>query len=216
MKTFAFLFIVLAAAFFVLGGVTVWLGWFDISMYALIGGVVGSTASIAGLIAFISPKLTDKDVLAVDSKLVQRLAETTASLQEYEERLSEDKEDLARLHRDRLEIEALVRQASVKVFFEEKVARLSIEIEERVSRDRALSELLYEYDNIKGVAAKIDATINESEQAELIKEVLRDLEARRTQIELTIGGISLGISPALRFSDAVTRALVDALTVLRK
>ena len=78
-----------AILFFAGGGIATWHGLLEVNTYALIGGVVGSLASTFGLLlAFASPRLTDSDILSVESKLVQRLAETTASLNEYEDKIS--------------------------------------------------------------------------------------------------------------------------------
>lgn len=210
MKVFSIILVFGAVLFFAGGGIAAWQGFLEVNTYALIGGIVGSLASTIGLLAFASPRITDRDMLSVESKLVQRLAETTASLNEYEGKISENKEELEQLKRDRLEIELLVRQASVKVFLEEKLRRLSEEIEERVSADRILFDWLVEYERTKDGAAEIDAKIAVSERAELIREVIGEFEPSQRKLYVHIGGARVDVSPIFRFSEQLVTSIADS------
>lgn len=216
MKAASIILVVCAILFFAGGGIATWQGFLDVSTYALIGGIVGSLASTIGLLAFASPRLTDSDMLSVENKLVQRLAETTASLNEYEDKISENKEELEQLQKDRLEIELLVRQASVKVFLEEKLRRLSEEIDERVSADSTLFKWLLEYEETKASVAEIDAKITKSERAELIKEVIGELEPSRRKIYVDIGGVRVDLSPILKVSEQLAASLADSFLIGRR
>ncbi|OCW59277.1 hypothetical protein AWJ14_09525 [Hoeflea olei] len=155
-------------------------------------------------------------MLSVESKLVQRLAETTASLKEYEGKISENKEEIEQLHRDRLEIELLVRQASVKVFLEEKLRRLSDEIEERVGADKTLFDWLIEYEQTKASVAEIDAKITESDRAELIREVVGQFEQSQRKLYLNVGVVRLDVSPALRFTEQLVTSLTTSFLIGRR
>lgn len=216
MKALAIILVVSAILFFAGGGIATWQGVLNVNTYALIGGIVGSVASTIGLLAFASPRLTDSDVLSVESKLVQRLAETTASLNEYEGKISENKEELEQLQRDRLEIELLVRQASVKVFLEEKLRRLSDEIEERVGADKTLLNWLTEYERTKASVTEIDAKITESERAELIREVIGQFEQSQRKLYLNFGGARIDVSPALRLTEQLVTSVADGFLIGRR
>ena len=216
MKAFWILVVLGAVAFFVGGGIATWQGALDVHTYALIGGIVGSVASSIGLIAFALPRLTDKDMMSLESQLVQRLAETTASLNDYESRLSDNKEELEQLQRDRLEIELLVRQASIKVFLEEKMRRLTEEIEDHVASDKTLVTWLAEYQKTRKSIGEIEGKITESDRAELIREVIGELAPSRRKVFVHIGGQPVDVSPVLRVSEQLVATVVDSFTGSRR
>ena len=100
---------------------------------ALLGRV--RLASIVGLIALAGQRLTAQDVQGVEAELVQNLADTMKSVKEYEERVSVNREEINRLEQERWEIELIVRQASLKIFMEERLRNLAAEVEKRVNAD---------------------------------------------------------------------------------
>ena len=208
MKAISVILVVCAALFFAGGGIATWQGLFDVQTYALVGGILGSLASVIGLLAFASPRLTDDDVLSVESQLVQRLADATTSLNEYESRISENKEELEKLKRDRLEIELLVRQASTKVFLEEKLKRLSSEIEDRVLSDSVLADWLQEYEQSKQSVIKIDGEIAASGRADLISEIVGEIGPSRKRLYVEVGGIKVDVSPFLRASEQLVAGII--------
>ncbi len=207
-RIFLFILVISAILFFVGGGIATWQGALDIGTYALIGGIVGGVASTFGLLAFASPTLTDRDVLSVENQLVQRLADATSSLKEYEGKISENKEELEKLERDKLEIELLVRQASVKVFLEEKLKQLSDEIENRVLSDSTLSDWLVEYQKTKESVTEINGQISQSNRAELIAEVVGEIQPSQKKLIVDLGGIKIDMSPLLRVSELLVLGIV--------
>jgi len=106
------------ALFFALGGLLAWLGTLDATTYIVITGLVGSVASVIGLVALGAPRLTTSDIRNVEADLLQSVAEQVQSAKEYEEKLASNREELSRLEQERVEIELLVRQASLKLFME--------------------------------------------------------------------------------------------------
>jgi hypothetical protein len=206
------IFVVFAAIlFFIGGGIAVWQGVLGVATYALVGGIVGSIASTIGLLAFASPRLTEKDVLSVESQLVQRLADATTSLNEYETKISENKEELQQLQRDRLEVELLVRQASVKVFLEEKLKRLAEEIEERVISDTTLTDWLIEHEKSIEKVKEIDGQIASSNRADLIREVIGDLQPSDKKLFVEVLGVKVDVSPILRLSEGLVEGIAKSM-----
>jgi uncharacterized small protein (DUF1192 family) len=78
----------------------------------------------------------------VEAELVQNLADTMKSVKEYEQRVSVNREEINRLEQERREIELIVRQASLKIFMEERLRNLAAEVEKRVNADAMLCDLL--------------------------------------------------------------------------
>ena len=127
--------VVLLALVFIVGGFAAWRGWMDANTYIVLSGIFGSLASIVGLIALAGQRLTAQDVQGVEAELVQNLADTMKSVKEYEERVSVNREEINRLEQERWEIELIVRQASLKIFMEERLRNLAAEVEKRVNAD---------------------------------------------------------------------------------
>jgi len=215
-KLFSILIVFAAIIFFVVGGGLAFYEIISINTYALFGGIVGSIASTIGLLAFASPRLTAKDVLSVESQLVQRLADATTSLNDYEARISANKDKLEQIQRDRLEIEILVRQASVKVFLEEKLRRLSVEVDNRVGADTTLVEWISEYERTKINVSEIDGEITKSSRAELIKEIVGDFDSKEKKLFIHIGGFRLDASPVLRFSEHLVATIASGFLGMRR
>lgn len=201
--------VAVSAVFLTAGGVMTYFGIIDINNYALISGSLGSIASIIGLFSFFSPKFTSKDILSVEAELVQRLADATASVKKYEERISENKEELQTLEQSKLEIEMLVRQASIKVFLEQKIKRVSEEIEERIKADKMLSDWIREYQFALNQVEEIDVEICRSHQADLVSEIIENIERMNKEVSVKIGNVD--ITPFLRIADEVARRFIGKM-----
>src|SRR6266513_2545945 len=102
---------------------------------SIVTSVIGSIASILGLIALSAPRLTASDIENVEADLIQDLADQAKAVRESQERLALSREELSRLEQERAEIELLVRQVSLQVFMEEQVKYISFEVEKRVRSD---------------------------------------------------------------------------------
>lgn len=210
-KSVAIIVVTLSIVFFIVGGLLVWNGLFSTNAYALSAGIIGSVASIIGLLTFASPRLTSKDILSVEGDLIQKLALATKSVEEYEERISHNKEQLASLEQDRRQIELLVRQASVKVFLEEKLRRLSVEIEDNVLSNHTLSDYLIQYESTKLKIAEIDGEIHNSGKADLISSIIGDLKPEDRKLFVTFFGLKLDISPVLQATEVIATNITKSL-----
>jgi hypothetical protein len=190
------------ALFFAVGGFLAWRGSFDTSTYIALTGLVGSVASVIGLIALASPRLTTKDIREVDADLVKGLSATMQSVRDYESRASASRQEIDRLAQQRAEIELLVRQASLKAFTEERLRYIALELEKRIGSDVTLSGLLDEYKAARDRVTEIDGVIERSERADLVYEVLSKNGSHfpnKSKPEFVIGvlGNSVDVGPWL-------------------
>jgi hypothetical protein len=130
---------------------------------------------------------------------------------EYEKRASINREEISRLETERKEIELLVRQASLKVFMEERLRNIAAEVEKRVASDTTLSDLLNSYQDVLQRVKGIDGEIERSEKADLIREVLADVsiapDRKSEPVVITIGGMTINLSPLTDALMAWSRAL---------
>ena len=130
--------IALVLAFFAIGAVLAFFGKFNVEAYIIVTGIVGSIASVIGLVALGANRLTAADVRNVEVELLKDIADQVQSAKEYEDKLETNREEISRLERERAEIELIVRQASLKLFMEERLRYVGMEIEKRISADASL------------------------------------------------------------------------------
>ncbi|MGE6785434.1 hypothetical protein ACQKGL_23220 [Ensifer adhaerens] len=210
-KGLAILAVLAAMIFFVLGGILVWNGVFSVGNYGLYGGIVGSIASILSLLGFASPRLTSDDIINVENELVQKLADAAKSVKDSEKMIATNKEAIEKLERDRLNVELLVRQASIKVFLEEKLKNLSEEIEQRVLSDKILSDYLIEYSSSKERVRSLDGEIGVSQHAELIEEIIGEVRPRDRKMFVEFAGLKIDVSPVLNAAEMLASSLTKSI-----
>lgn len=180
------------------GGIFAWAGFISVDNYAILSGITGGIASIIGLTSFVIPKFSSDDIGSIDGELLERLASTKRALEEYEGLISRNKEDFSRIEKERKELELLVREASIKVFYEERLRRIADEIDRLVSSDVRLIEYIREYREAKETVSKISGRLQESPHGETILSIVRDIEPSRRKIFIHILGVSIDIVPVLR------------------
>jgi uncharacterized small protein (DUF1192 family) len=198
MKKLIIVAIVVLCVFFIVGGIAAYFEKLDKEIYIVITGIVGGLASVIGLIGLLSkPSITASDMRQVEVELVQGLADTMKSVSDYESRISTNKQEIDRLEKERAEIELLVRQASLKVFLEEKLKNIAGEIDKKVGADTRLLELLTDYVDASSQVVKIDGQIQQSERAELIQQILSTVpHASRNRSDISDDFIELvGVLP---------------------
>jgi hypothetical protein len=208
--------IILIALFFAVGAVFAYRGTLDNNTYIAITGVVGSIASIIGLIALAGSKLTAKDVRNVEAELFQTLADQVKLAQENEEKLAANRQELTRLERERVEIELLVRQASLKVYMEERLRNIAHDVEKRLSSDLSLAELCTNYQETLGRVKQLNGEISKSPRADLIEEIIQSIplpeRMHRPKMNLKFFGIEIDLYPFIAASTRVTETLMRSLT----
>ena len=139
--------IALVLAFFAVGAVLAIFGKFNTDTYIIVTGIIGSIASVIGLVALGSARLTAADIRNVETELLKDIADQVQAVKEYEDKLATNREEITRLERERAEIEVIVRQASLKLFMEERLRYIANEVEKRISADVSLNEMIENYKN---------------------------------------------------------------------
>lgn len=185
----------LCVLFFVVGGILAASGVFPLQIYALVCGVAGSIASILGLLAFLSPRLTADDVRGVEAQLIEQLSEATSSLNAYEHKIQKSKEEIDQLEQIRKDIEVVVRQTSLKFYLEEKIKRISDEIEEKVEENSHILNLLHAYQEAKEKLTQIDGEIASSAHAELVLNIIGKIDQKDLRLIVNIGKSSIDLTP---------------------
>jgi vacuolar-type H+-ATPase subunit I/STV1 len=204
------------ALFFAFGALLAWRGTLETATYILVTGVIGSVASVIGLIALSTPRLTTKDLRGVETELFNTVAEQLKAAKDSEEKLATNKEELSKLQRERSEIELLVRQASLKVFYEERLRNIAAELENRLTRDEMLTRLFDEYNEVLERVQELNATISQSPRADLINAILGDVRKNETEkhreLNVRFMGVEIDIYPAIKASEKMISSLARIIS----
>jgi hypothetical protein len=192
---------ILIALFFAVGAVLTWRGEFDSATYIAVTGVVGSIASVIGLVALGAPRLTATDVRRVEADLFKTIAEQARAAKEYDEKLVSNRQELTKLEKERAEIELLVRQASLKVFLEEQLRYIATEIDKRLEGDITLNDLIGKYGIARKRVEEINGQIERSDKADTIQQILQDVRSTDregpSKIYVKIMGNRVDIGPGV-------------------
>lgn len=210
-KLFTIFFVLFAMFIFIVGGILAWFNAISTETYAVAAGIVGSLASTLGLLAFLSPRITGDDVKSIEAALIQNLADAAKSVEEYELKVSENKGKIEELTRERLQVELLVRQASIKIFLEEKAKRLAEEIDEIIKNNNNLANTLAEYERTTIKSKKLSIEIEASPKAELIKSIVREAESQRPRYFITFGGRKVDVTPFTVAVDMLSGLMVGGV-----
>jgi len=100
---------------------------------------------------------------------------------------------------------------SIKVFLEEKLKVLSNEIESKVISDAILSEYLSAYLKTKDQVTELDGQISSSDRAELIHEIVGDIQPSKKRVYIEIAGIKIELAPILRTMDLLAASLIKSM-----
>lgn len=208
MRKVFFVIISMIAVFFIVGGIGAYFQFVDLNKYSLFAGILGSIASIMGLISFTTPRLKAADLKEVGTELVSEVANASAQVHALEEKIQQNKTEITQLELKKAEIELLVRKAATKIFLEERLKAVGLEIADYVGNDKKLTGLLETYNAILRSAKTIDEEITSDERVDLINHVFkihgemqnRSLRQRRprTFLDVLSYGVEIYIDTARR------------------
>ena len=189
-----------ALLYFAIGGGCVWFGYFSADKYASIGGLVGSVASIIGLVSLSRPALTQTDISQIEIESLKKLAETSAELKQLEtvriqemQRLETTKvvtaEQIQQLKQQKEEMEYLVRKASIVLLLQEQHKGRIAQVLAELEKTPALKELLGELKTVEDKLHALEEEIETSPHVELLKSVIRISQRKDDVIEEFVGGL---------------------------
>ena len=179
------LIISLITSSFAIAGALVWYNVISLEIYGIFAGAFGTLCSLIGLcLPLFRRKQVREDILSVEANIFQRLAEATQSLEFYQKNIAKNERELERIKKDRIEIELLVRQESAKIFLEEKLIRLSNDIDHRIRSDKMLINYLTEYKEILAQIYEYKTDLSESEHVKLVNEIVGKIHAETNQKKL--------------------------------
>ncbi|MCH7729498.1 MAG: hypothetical protein IH991_23935 [Planctomycetes bacterium] len=225
-RSIAVILIALAVLYFAVGAVLVWYEWLAVESYALAGGIVGSLASILGLLSLSRPSLQQSDLEQLDTQSLRSIADATEELRSLEEARSTE---LTRLHRTKVitrkEIDALhqqkeqmrlsVEKASLTLFLQHQRKDHERRVVQELEKAKRLLEHLTELSEIDTKLNALQAEIESDPNVDLLKTIMATAQKTKPQAS-TIDSVIDDLPPLTRSFAFVFREIVRAMATIMR
>lgn len=179
MKKFTSILIILVVGFFVVGYILVILGLMHQNTYNQIATLAGGVASTIGLLTFVLPNLKTSDIKTVELETLKNLAKTAEEIQKKEKELDKKQNDLTKLELQKQELEFLVKNASLNLFYKEQLERYYETLDRQVSDNREINRSIIEILELEDKVKKLELEIEKSPNTEQILRIIEDAHKHR-------------------------------------
>lgn len=179
MKKFTSILIIIVVGFFIVGYFLVILGWMQQNTYNQIATLAGGLASTIGLLTFVLPNLKTSDIKTVELETLKSLAKTAEEIQKKEKELDKKQNDLTKLELQKQELEFLVKNASLNLFYKEQLERYYETLDRQVSENREINRSIIEILELEDKVKKLELEIEKSPNTEQILRIIEDAHKHR-------------------------------------
>ncbi len=180
--------IVLASIlYFLLGFMATLAGWLDKTVYLNLSAIIGSVASVSGLLAFGLPRgISNEELEQIESNYLQRTVEAANDLKEKERELSNKAQELSSTEKEikelelkKQEMEFLVRKVSLSLFLQDQIRRSQDRILEIVQENQELRDLLGGLGPQVEKLQELEEEVSLDKNAELLADVIESSKAEQ-------------------------------------
>jgi hypothetical protein len=186
MKKITGFFIVTVVLFFIIGYILVVLNILEQNLYNQIATVLGGLASTIGLLAFVLPSLRTSDIKNIEIDTLKSLAKTAEEIQKKEAELKTRESDILRLELQKEELEFLVKNASLNLFYKEQLERYYETLDKQISNNKEINTTLNEIRELEFKVNELDIEISKNPNTEYIIEIIKKARKyRKTEIKIT-------------------------------
>lgn len=186
--------IVCCLGYFLGGWIATHFGWVTKDDYFAYAGIVGGLASVAGLATIFRPGITATDVQNIEASALRSIAETSTNLEELRARQKLTQQELGGLELKKVEMEFLVKKASLAIFLKEQHAYHERVVLEELDKNPRLRSSL---DDVTQAAGKIQALDEEIQQNPNVAE-LRQIIATASRRAPSIEEAMMALPPHMR------------------
>jgi hypothetical protein len=171
--------IIIAIAYFLFGYLAVIFNLFEKTIYLSVSAFIGSFASVAGLLSFSMKRIQKQDIEEIGIEYFKQVVDAAEKLKQKErdlidkEKILNDKEnEISKLEIKKIEIEYLIKKASMSLFIKDQLNRIENRIVEITVENKELSTLLEQRTKISKQLIELGEEINSHENSELINEII--------------------------------------------
>lgn len=172
--------VILSVLYFIIGYIAMYLGLLSESIYYNFSAIIGSIASVCGLLTFgIVKKLNSEDFENVEMDYLKRASDAAKELNKKKEELASKAEELENSEKEikkleikKQEMEFLVKKASLSLFLQDQIERNQKKVKEKIESDQDLKEILSEIGPLKDKLNKLEQEIKSDPNVDLLEEII--------------------------------------------
>lgn len=176
----------LCILYFLVGGILVLLKVIELQTYLAGAGIVGTIASVLGLLSFLRPALTRADILNIEAESLKALGEVSSEIKKLEETRSQTATQINDLETQKREMELLVRKASMSLFLKEQYDHQKKLILDHLQKEQKLQTALSELSAVDRKLAALDEEIEKDENVELLLKIIKDARTEPSALDTAI------------------------------
>jgi hypothetical protein len=174
-------------------------GWFAVRYdivsrddYFAYAGIVGSLATVAGLLALTRPAITQSDIKSIELGTLKSVADTAEQLQQLQSTRAKTVQEIDGLAVKKKEMELLVKKASLALFLKEQYSYHERKILEEVAKNEALTRALQDAGATADKIAALDEEIDLDPNVLQLREIIATASRRELTFEEALSVMPFG------------------------
>ncbi len=190
MRTATILFVTLSILYLIGGGVSAFIGKLDTQFYYNSFAIIAGLASILGLIAFVIPKLSKKDIEEVGIEYFKNVVEASDELKKREteliskeKALSSKERELKELEIKKQEMELLVKKASMNLFLKDQFERKTNRVKEIIDENNELKKSVEELAKLQTRLIALDEEIASDPNVDILNEIITKQSQKEPEVK---------------------------------
>lgn len=177
-----------SAIFILLGAILTFFNYFDKVIYISIAGILGTLASLFGLLSLLRPGITKDDIQRIEYDSIIALKNVSDELKTLEQKKIEKDHELTDLEIKKKEMEFLVRKASMSLFLREQCKHYEQKIAEYLNNQPEISQYIQELIETQKKLYALNEEIEINPHVDLLKEII--MRAQHNTNEFKIESLS--------------------------
>jgi hypothetical protein len=161
--------------YFPIGYLAVSCDWISLTVFLAAGSGVGAIASIVSLISFIRPPITRQDVKNLDWESVRVVATRSKEIEELEDEKKRHVSEIDDLSKRKIEMEDLVRRASMELFLRDRLADCEKEVASSIKSQERLRHALETHRETTAKLRELEIEIENHPDIDLLNEIVSEV-----------------------------------------
>jgi len=187
-RKFCNILVLLSVAYFIIGGILVYLEKLLLTYYLNGMAIVGFIMTVVCIYALTKPVITQSDLEQLETSSLMSITKTVGELKELQTNKNSTQVEIIDLERRRKEMELLIKKASMALFFREQINYNERRIISEVNKNEIIRTSLLELEEVTAKLKALDEEIALDPEVEFLRSILTEASKRTPTLdELTRG-----------------------------
>jgi hypothetical protein len=182
--------------------------------YFAYAGIVGSLATVAGLLALTRPAITQSDIKSIEIETLKSVAVTAEQLHQLQTTRAQTVQEIDGLAVKKKEMELLVKKASLALFLKEQYSYHERKILDEVSKNETLASALQNALEAADKISALDEEIAVDPNVQQLREIIETASRKEPTFEEALNDMPPIVRTLFLASRTLNRALVDAIKMV--